>query len=256
MSLSLLSYVPTTQNHRVMDFGMPERNEDTPRPYRIEDATSPQDMDALIWAAYRQVYSEHVILASSRQKTLESQLKNRAITVRDFVRGLALSEPFYRLVVETNNNYRLVEVCLKRLLGRAPYNKDEEIAWSIRIGTQGFRGFVDELINSTEYEAAFGDSTVPYQRRRMEGRPFNLVTPRYGSDHRAKLGLGMLDWQFTMLRFYEKQGTSRRLSQAKAGDPILYRQLARTVTPSPMAGQTISVADLDFAAKVPYRGRR
>jgi phycobilisome rod-core linker protein len=88
--------------------------------------------------------------------------------------------------VETNSNYRVVELCLKRILGRAPYNKDEEIAWSIKIATVGIQGFIDILIDSEEYQANFGDNTVPYQRRRYKDRPFNLVTPRYADYWRNK----------------------------------------------------------------------
>ncbi|WP_244222505.1 phycobilisome rod-core linker polypeptide, partial [Corallococcus praedator] len=122
----------------------------------------------LINAAYRQVFSEHLILQYNRQQNLESQLKNRSITVRDFIRGLAKSETFRRLVVDPNSNYRVVELCLKRLLGRAPYSKDEEIAWSIKIATLGWGHFVDALIDSEEYQISFGDTTVPYQRRRYK----------------------------------------------------------------------------------------
>ena len=106
--------------------------------------------------------------------------------MRDFIRGLAKTEAFYRLVVETNSNYRVVELCLKRILGRAPDNKDEEIAWSIKIATSGIGGFIDALVDSEEYQTNFGDNTVPYQRRRYKDRPFNLVTPRYGNYWRDK----------------------------------------------------------------------
>ena len=138
MSIPLLEYKPSSQNQRVPGYEVP--GEDTPRIYRIEDCLDQNDILELIWAAYRQVFSEHVILKSTRQTSFESQLKNRAITVRDFIRGLAKSQEFYRLVVEPNYNYRVVELTLKRLLGRAPYNKDEEIAWSIKIATLGWDG--------------------------------------------------------------------------------------------------------------------
>jgi phycobilisome rod-core linker protein len=185
MSIPLLDYKPSSQNQRVSGYEVP--SEDTPRIYRTEDCLDQNDVLDLIWAAYRQVLSEHEILQSNRQIALESQLKNRAITVRDFVRGIAKSDAFYRLVVEPNSNYRVVELCLKRLLGRASYNKEEEIAWSIKIATLGWGGFVDALIDSPEYQENFGDNTVPYQRRRYKGRPFNLVTPRYGEYWRDKL---------------------------------------------------------------------
>lgn len=184
MSIPLLEYKPSSQNQRVPGYEVP--GEDTPYIYRLEDCVDQSDVEALIWAAYRQVLSEHVILKSSRQTNLESQLKNRAITVKDFVRGLAKSETFRKLVIETNSNYRVVELSLKRLLGRAPYSKDEEIAWSIKIATLGWGSFVDALIDSEEYAQAFGDNTVPYQRRRFKDRPFNLVTPRYGQYWRDK----------------------------------------------------------------------
>jgi phycobilisome rod-core linker protein len=114
MALPLLEYKPTTQNQRVKSFGKADLNEDTPYIYRVEDANSPIEMEQLIWAAYRQVFSEHEILRFNRQITLESQLKNATITVREFIAGLAKSEAFYRLVVSVNNNYRLVDICLKR----------------------------------------------------------------------------------------------------------------------------------------------
>ena len=192
MSIPLLEYNPASQNQRVAGYEVP--GEDTPYIYRLEDSIDYTDLSDLIWASYRQVFSEHVILKSSRQSNLESQLKNRAITVRDFIRGLAKSETYRRLVVETNSNYRVVELTLKRLLGRASYGKDEEIAWSIKIATLGWDQFVDALIDSDEYEQAFGDNTVPYQRRRYKDRPFNLVTPRYGGYWRDKLETERYKW--------------------------------------------------------------
>lgn len=185
MSIPLLQYKPSSQNQRVAGYEV--GNEDTPRIYRLEDSPSQSEIKELIWAGYRQVFSEHETLKFYRQSNLESQLKNRAITVRDFIRGLAKSESFRRLVVDTNSNYRVVDICLKRLLGRESYNKDEEIAWSIKIATLGFGGFVDTLLDSEEYLNNFGENTVPYQRRRYKGRPFNLVTPRYGDYWRDKL---------------------------------------------------------------------
>ena len=192
MPVPLLEYQPSSQNQRVPGYEVP--NEDTPWIYRLEDCASADEIQDLIWAAYRQILSEHQILQFNRQVQLESQLKNRSITVRDFIRGLAKSEVFRRLVVDTNSNYRLVEVCLKRLLGRAPYNKDEEIAWSIKVATLGWGRFVDALVDSQEYQSNFGDTTVPYQRRRFKDRPINLVTPRYGDSWRDKLETERYKW--------------------------------------------------------------
>lgn len=225
MSIPLLEYKPSSQNQRVPGYEV--SSEDTPRIYRLEDSPENSDIQQLIWAGYRQVFSEHEILKFYRQSNLESQLKNRAITVRDFIRGIAKSEAFRRLVVETNSNYRVVEICLKRLLGRAPYNKDEEIAWSIKIATLGWGNFVDALIDSEEYLSNFGENTVPYQRRRYKGRPFNLVTPRYAEYWR------------------DKQEDSRY----KWGDINNFLEMARsasikTVTYTPVSTANIDIPDM------------
>lgn len=192
MSIPLLEYKPSSQNQRVAGYEVP--SEDTPYIYRLEDCVDQSDIEQLIYAAYRQVLSEHVILKSSRQSNLESQLKNRAITVKDFVRGLAKAETFRTLVVEKNSNYRLVDIALKRFLGRAAYNNEETIAWSIKIATLGWDAFVDALLDSEEYSQAFGDNMVPYQRRRYKGRPFNLVTPSYADYWRDREEAARYKW--------------------------------------------------------------
>lgn len=253
MALPLLDYKPTTQNHRVRSFGVAERNEDTPYIYRIEDADSLTAIQGLIWAAYRQIFSEHETLRFHRQQQLESQLKNRNITVRDFIRGLAKSERFYETVVAVNNNYRLVDVCLKRILGRASYNKDEQIAWSIKTASLGYYGFIDALVDSQEYTDAFGDNVVPYQRKRMEGRPFNLVTPRYGEDFRETVGTVKNDWRFTLDQFYSRKFQDRQLRE---GDPRKYRDMAASINSQGNYAQRVSAFDLDYLKLVPVRGSK
>lgn len=252
MALPLLNYKPTTQNHRVSSFGVADQNENTPYIYRLEDVSSYTDIQNIIWAAYRQVFSEHEILKFNRQKTLESQLKNGSLSVRDFIRGLVKSEAFYRLVVSVNNNYRLVDIVLKRVLGRSSYNKEEQIAWSIVIGTKGFNGFVDALVDSEEYTKNFGDTIVPYQRKRLEGRPFNLVTPRYGEDFQETAGTVKTDWRFTLEKFYTRKFQERRLAE---GDPRKYADLAAAVSSQGNYAQKISSFDIDYLNAVPYRKR-
>lgn len=185
MSIPLLQVTPKTQNQRVEGFEV--LDEDDLKQYRLVDATSETDIEALIWAAYRQIFSEHLILDSYRQPHLESQLRNRNISVREFIRGLGKTDTYRELVADTNSNYRLVDITFKRFLGRASYGKNEQIAWSIVIATQGLHGFIDSVVDSEEYRCNFGDDLVPYQRRRMEGRPFNLVNPRYDDYWRGRL---------------------------------------------------------------------
>jgi phycobilisome rod-core linker protein len=165
MTIPPLTYPLSSQNQRVNGFEIP--GDEQPRIYSLENLPQAPEMDELIWAAYRQVFNEQQMLTHHRQKGLESQLRARQITVRDFIRGLVLSDSFRRLNYDTNNNYRFVEMCLQRILGRNSYDNREPLSWSIVLATKGLQGFIDALLSSDEYINTFGDGTVPYQRRRI-----------------------------------------------------------------------------------------
>ncbi|MEO0490906.1 MAG: phycobilisome rod-core linker polypeptide, partial [Cyanobacteria bacterium J06659_2] len=91
MALPLLSYVPSSQNERVKGYEV--SGDDQPRIFSTENILDSSDMRNLIEAAYRQIFFH--AFAADREPFLESQLRNGQITVRDFIRGLLLSETFY-----------------------------------------------------------------------------------------------------------------------------------------------------------------
>jgi phycobilisome rod-core linker protein len=197
MSIPLLEYKPSSQNQRVATFEV--GGDEQPRIYSTEKMLGTRQLPAdeielLIRAAYRQVFHEQQMIQRNRQSLLESQLKSGQITVQDFIRGLATSESFRRLNYDVNNNYRFVELCVQRLLGRRVYNDREKYAWSIVLATRGLNSFVEELLSSEEYRHAFGTHTVPYQRRRVVSQPDKSELPfermaRYGTDYRDRLPL-------------------------------------------------------------------
>ncbi|MBD1863438.1 MULTISPECIES: phycobilisome rod-core linker polypeptide [Trichocoleus] len=225
MSIPLLEVTPKTQNQRVPGFEVP--NEDAPQPYRFREPASQSDVQELIWSAYRQIFSEHLILEEYRQLALESQLRNRQLSVREFIRALGKSDVYRREVADTNSNYRLVDITFKRFLGRATYGKDEQIAWSIVIATRGLHGFIDAVVDSDEYQQNFGDSIVPYQRRRMEGRPFNLVTPRYSDYWRIQKSTSGSSSAFAQGRQY--QAGDRDLQVIRRGIPASFLNMAQGI---------------------------
>ena len=190
MTLPLLSYPTSSQNQRVSGFEVP--GDEQPRIFSTAVLPDSQEVETLIQAAYRRIFNEQQLLASHRARFLESQLRSSQISVREFIRGLLLSESFRRLNYECSNNYRFVDMCVQRVLGRQVYDKRETLAWSIVLATEGIQGFVDALLNSDEYMDNFGEDTVPYQRRRilpqqsMGEIPFERM-PRYGSDHLEQL---------------------------------------------------------------------
>ncbi len=249
MALPLLTYSPKSQNERVAGYEV-----GGPKDYRVyttDNLLSSSDMDALIAAAYRQMFFH--AFAADKERFLESQLRNGQITVRDFIRGLMLSDRFKRSFYDLNSNYRFVEQCVQRVLGRDVYNEREKIAWSIVVATKGIKGFADELLNSAEYLDNFGYNTVPYQRRRVlpgrsEGElPFNIKSPRYNEYHRAQLGFPQIIWQ-TTVRSYVPQD-----KQPKAGDPANYLAMAQGLGNLGNNPQKISSTNIDYEKSVPYR---
>ncbi len=190
MAIPLLTYSLKSQNQRVQGFEV--ASDEQPRIFSAEDLRSPGEMDDLIQAAYLQVFREQQMLKHNRQTFLESQLRNGQLSVREFIRGLVLSSPFRTYTYNSNSNYRVVELCVQRLLGRDVHGERETQAWSIVLATKGLEGFVFALLNGDEYEANFGDDVVPYQRRRVlpqrsSGEVTHQHMPRYTSDYRIRL---------------------------------------------------------------------
>ncbi len=165
MTIPLLDYPLSSQNHRVLGFDVP--GDEYPRQYNLDNLPTGTEVDEIIWASYRQIFNEQQTITAHRQVYLESQLRNGQLAVKDFIRGLLLSDSFRRLIYDTNSNYRCVELCIQRVLGRPVYNDREKLAWSIILATKGLQGFVDALLDSEEYDKNFGYNCVPYQRRRI-----------------------------------------------------------------------------------------
>jgi phycobilisome rod-core linker protein len=249
VAIPLLEYSPISQNQRVASYEVP--GDEQSRVFSTENLLSSADMTNLIEAAYRQIFFH--AFAADRERFLESQLRSGQITVRDFIRGLLLSDTYKRSFYNLNSNYRFVEQTVQRVLGRDVYSEREKIAWSIVVATKGIVGFVDQLLNSEEYLNAFGYDVVPYQRRRVlpgraEGElPFNIKSPRYDAYYRAKLGFPQVIWQ-TTVRSYVPQD-----QKAQAGSPSLFLNMARSINARGNQPQRISAVNIDIEKSVPYR---
>ena len=250
MAIPLLAYSPSCPNQRVDAIGAPD---DEAIVYSTDDLFSPIEMGALINAAYRQIFFH--AFDCDREIALESQLRNRQITVRDFIRGLLLSNTFIDSFYNKNNNYRFVRHCIERVLGRRVYSKAEQIAWSAVVMTKGVRGFIDELLNSDEYLESFGENIVPYHRRRIlpsravGEMPFNIASPRYDAYHRNQLGFPKPIWQEAVRSFrsYEQQ--------PKIGDPTLFLNMAKELATQTRRSSFVSTENINIDAAVPYRRR-
>lgn len=186
---NLLKYNSSSQNSRV--------NTISPVFYQVQSEGSPASAVAVIESCYRQIFFH--AMSFDRDLFLESQYVNGSITIRDFVRGLLLSERFYRGYVACNSNERIVEQVVGRVLGRPVFGAEEKLSWSVVIAEKGFEGFIDTILDSPEYMGRFGYDSVPEQVNRiLPGKPVGELPiyqrlPRYAEDWRDRLiGDGMM----------------------------------------------------------------
>ncbi|MGD1859528.1 MAG: phycobilisome rod-core linker polypeptide [Leptolyngbyaceae cyanobacterium] len=133
-------------------------------PTELRTKATESDIEAVIWAAYRQVFGNDHLMQAERLISAESLLKQGDIRARDFVRVLALSELYKQKFFYSTPQVRFIELNFKHLLGRAPYD-EAEISEHVNLYiNQGYEAEINSYLDSAEYQENFGDQIVPYYR--------------------------------------------------------------------------------------------
>ena len=132
--------------------------------FELLPTSSLDERQAVIRAAYRQVFGNAHVMESERQVSAESQLCNGTLSVREFVRAIAKSDFYKDRFFQSSAPYRFVELNFKHLLGRAPLSQEETSEHIRRCSEQGYDAEIDSYIDSQEYQDAFGENTVPFFR--------------------------------------------------------------------------------------------
>jgi phycocyanin-associated rod linker protein len=208
-------------------------------PLELRPYSTPRDIEAVILAVYQQVLGNPHLLTSERLVIAESLLRDRKITVQEFVRQVAKSELYKEKFFSNNFQSRTIEHNYMHLLGRAPYTQSEISDHLNLYETKGFAADIDSYIDSPEYQVNFGENIVPYYR--------DLVTT----------GVGQRSVGFTrLLQLYRGYANSDR-AQLTGNTPRLAKDLARNtasgvVPPSGAAGgfafQSAAKGDASFSA--------
>ncbi len=123
-----------------------------------------EDIQTIIRGVYKHVLGNPHIMESERLITAESQLCNRSISVREFVRLVAKSDFYKSRYFESCAPYRFVELNFRHLLGRAPQDQREVSEHIVRCVAEGYDAEIDSYIDSEEYQNAFGENIVPSDR--------------------------------------------------------------------------------------------
>jgi phycocyanin-associated rod linker protein len=133
-------------------------------PVELRSNWTEGDLQAVMMAAYQQVFGNDHIMQSERLTNAESMLRKGVISVRDFVRALAQSELYRQKFFYSMPQTRLIELNFKHLLGRAPYDEAEITAHVNLYVEQGYEAEINSYIDSDEYQQCFGEAIVPYYR--------------------------------------------------------------------------------------------
>mmetsp|Transcript_27086 Transcript_27086/g.46701 ORF Transcript_27086/g.46701 Transcript_27086/m.46701 type:complete len:546 (+) Transcript_27086:96-1733(+) len=246
-TLPLIPYAFKSQNYRVTPYGVNLIVSDLVRSDLFKGDFA--EKDDIIFAAYRQIFSEHQNIKFNKQPITELKFRNGDLTVKELVKAFATSDTFLGWNYAFNSNYRFVEMMVQRLLGRDVHSEREKVAWSIVICNEGPIGFIDKLMDSEEYMSSFGDNVVPYQKsRNLPSRdigetPFRMKTPRYDDYYRKQFNF--YDWGSIAKNY---TAFDKRI---KAGDPRLYATLSKGVTKYPGLPK-VSIPS-DYLALVPRK---
>lgn len=146
--------------------------------YELWPTSSPEDVQAIIRAVYKQVLGNPHVMESERLTTAESQLKDGSSSVREFVRAVAKSDFYKARYFETCGPYRSTELNFQHILGRAPESQAEASEHIRRCAEEGFDADIDSYVDSDEYQEAFGENVVPFSREKSEAGRKQVVYNR------------------------------------------------------------------------------
>ena len=124
---------------------------------------STMDKADCLQAVYRRLFKDNRNIDFHHNTSLDSAYLNGEITTQELVRELICSDMFVNYILATNSNYRFVQLCFERVLGR-PAIQSEVFKWSSLLASEGIRSFADKLTGSNEYVTAFGPYQVPGRR--------------------------------------------------------------------------------------------
>ncbi len=162
---------PTSNNRTAPDIqfrvaqGVSKQREQT-KVFKLTNTTSKTELQAVVGAAYRQIFERDVApyVIQNEFSELESKLGNGEITVKEFIEGLGNSDLYIREFYTPYPNTKVIELGTKHFLGRAPRDQAEIRKYNQVLASEGIRSFINAMVGSVEYAEVFGEDVVPYRR--------------------------------------------------------------------------------------------
>ena len=246
-------------------FGLGQREQET---FQRCPGDSPDQLNALIRSAYKQVMGNPHLMEFERALSAESKFIDGYLSTREFVRAVGLSAEYKRRFFETNAPYRFIELNFKHFLGRAPQSQAEISEHTKILAEGGYEAEICSYVDSVEYQSIFGEDTIPYARILTENGRSQVAFNRHlslaegfaasdtvlsSSSLVSSVATGMVPsgWSATTTRI------NRTGTQSGAPDPtkkrfriVVATQAARSRQRT--AGNTYLVSGKDMSSQMKY----
>ena len=144
--------------------GVERFSEESEAPLELLPGDEDAKKEQIIRTVYKQVLGNAYVMESERQLVAESQFKLGEISVRELVRRIAKSDLYRSRFFETCARYRYIELAFRHLMGRAPVDFQEMRDHAERLDAKGYDADIDSFVDCDDYQNAFGEWIVPYQR--------------------------------------------------------------------------------------------
>jgi len=143
----------------------------TPRRYQsklfvLDNSSNYASKTQILRAAYRQVLERDIgtFSLSNDLYSIEQSFMTSNMTVQDLVHQLGCSNVYIKEFYEPYPNTKVIELCTKHFLGRAPNNQAEIRFYNQVLASQGISSLINKLVYSVEYNTIFNQNIVPYRR--------------------------------------------------------------------------------------------
>lgn len=215
-----------------------------------------EDKDQICYSVWKQVFGNAYVMESERDEcyVVESSYRAGDIPLREFVRGLALSETYKRRFFECCGPYRSIELNFKHILGRGP-NSQQEFSKHLQVMVnEGYAAQINLLIDSLEYDELFGNDYVPYMQFKgtyATCEEFNRMCTLYSSPGTTDKSLTMkarssgIDNPNTVLSLDGAGVTSRLVGTITNNTPSSYVNVKKAIPSRPDLDLGVSTIGAD-----------
>jgi phycobilisome core-membrane linker protein len=145
--------------------GVTKKREQT-KVFKLTNLMDKPNIEVVIGAVYRQLFERGIApyLSNNEFVSLESRLRNGEISVKEFVQSVGGSKLYAKEFYAPYPNTKVIELGTKHFLGRAPLDQVEIRKYNAILSSQGIKAFIVAMVGSAEYNEAFGEDVVPYNR--------------------------------------------------------------------------------------------